>query len=79
VSNLIDTSNPDDLEVYALAMRLLAAMQRAHRWHAVFTAPGGRHRMTASVEMIVNQSGQPCGCDPGAGWTCERHRPESDR
>lgn len=23
-------------------------------------------------------SGQPCGCDPGAGWVCARHREERE-
>lgn len=22
---------------------------------------------------------QPCGCDPGAGWVCERHQEETPR
>lgn len=22
---------------------------------------------------LLNQSAQPCGCDPGATWVCERH------
>jgi hypothetical protein len=25
-----------------------------------------------------HESGRPCGCDPGAGWTCEQHQAEKD-
>jgi hypothetical protein len=26
------------------------------------------------TKVVPIPSGQPCGCDPAAGWTCERHR-----
>lgn len=26
------------------------------------------------VRVGTRFSGQPCGCDPAAGWTCEQHR-----
>ena len=26
----------------------------------------------------IRESCQPCGCDKGANWTCERHRVEQE-
>lgn len=27
-----------------------------------------------ALDTKIEMSAQPCGCDPGAGWTCEFHR-----
>ncbi len=29
--------------------------------------------------MTPHESAQPCGCDPGAKWLCERHQQEATR
>jgi len=37
--------------------------------------PSGESDGTSSTPgSSASLSAQPCGCDPGAGWTCEQHR-----
>lgn len=44
----------------------------------VLTDPPAATEDAAMSAETAHESGRPCGCDPGAGWVCERHRAEAE-
>lgn len=66
------------LEMHAAALRLLEAKivalkERIERMETVLHVTPAPTIPPVALAMVVH-SAQPCGCDAGAGWTCEQHR-----
>jgi hypothetical protein len=65
-------------ELLACCRQLLAVIDR-HPDQECAVATLERLRVVVAaadghVHAAPRVSGQPCGCDPAAGWTCEQHR-----
>lgn len=69
-----DRAQLEQLEAAALLHRLHDALVSGELWHLNYESD--LYRVTVTREL---RGGQSCGCDPKAGWVCERHQLERDK